>query len=58
MKTKRDDIELKEKFEELYKESYRKAKHDGNLMAAQLLIGTIIGGLFGWFVVGPFLASL
>ena len=58
MKTRRDKSTLKTKLEEVYEESYRKSKHAQDVAAFTILLTVVLGGLFGWFVFGPWLSSL
>ncbi len=62
MRTRRDACDqardFEEEFQRVYDESYRKAKHEGNMWALGLLLTIVFAGLFGWFVFGPWLSSL
>ncbi len=58
MKTSRDPQTLKTQLEVVYEESFRKARHESNVAAGWLFVVTILAGLGGFFILGPFLMAL
>lgn len=58
MQTRRDGIELKEKFERVEQEAFLKARRESNRASFVLFATTVGCALLGWFVLGPLLRSL